>query len=80
MEKRVTQPDNIGKPFPYKPNNPTSIVPSQSPLTTIAKNQVNHHTKKHRHTKKKTKTKDSNFPKKIGLLALNFVSSARQRF
>jgi len=70
MEKKTTQPDSMGKSFPYKSNNQTRKVPSQSSLATKAKNQVKNHTQKHKHTKKKrkeNKIKDSNFPTKIGI-------------
>ena len=62
MEKRAIQPDSMRKACPHKPNNPTLKAPSKPPLTIIAKNQMKHHTQKHKETKKKTKTKDSNSP------------------
>jgi len=44
MEKRATQPNNIRKSRPYKPNKQTPKVPSQPSPTTKAKNRVKNHT------------------------------------
>jgi len=77
------------KSFPYKHNNPTPKVPSKPPGATMAKNQVKHHSLKHKDTlnKNKTKTKDSNSRQKtqthlkgLGCLPIStvFMSSVRQ--
>ena len=68
MEKRAIQPDSIRKSFPYKPNK----LNFQSTFTTITnkksqKPSKESHIKNTSTLKKKTKIKDPNFPKKIGL-------------
>ena len=68
MEKRATQPDSTRKPFPYKPNNSNS----KDTFKTITNHQSQKpseelHLKNTSTLKKKTKIKDPNFPKKIGL-------------